>query len=269
MLIRQPCVAGRFYPGDQTELLHELDHCMPPSQPIETALGIVAPHAGYMYSGKVAGEVYAQVNIPETVILACPNHTGTPVEFSIWAEGQWETPLGNVPVDSDLASRVLEYFPEAESDEEAHLSEHANEVHLPFLQRLRPGVRIVPIVVRCSELEPLKTFGRSLAKAIQACGKATLIIASSDMTHMETHESAKAKDRLAIEQMLKLDEEGLWNTVRQHRISMCGYGPAIVMLTAAKELGATRSRLVRYATSGEVSGDYDRVVGYAGLIVQA
>ncbi|MBI2194484.1 MAG: AmmeMemoRadiSam system protein B [Planctomycetes bacterium] len=264
---RQPCVAGSFYPDGREDLLRELEACIPADGVRSPAVGVLAPHAGYLYSGRVAGEVYARVQVPETVVLACPNHTGVPVDFSLWREGAWETPLGKVPVETELADRIFECCPGAESDCDAHLDEHANEVHLPFLQKIQPGVRIVPVVVRASHRDALKDFGHGLAMAIRAYGRPALIVASSDMTHRESHESARTKDRLAIDQMLRLDEDGLWNTVRSHRISMCGYGPAVLMIRAAKDLGATRAELVRYATSGEVSGDYGSVVGYAGMVI--
>ena len=266
MPTRQPSVAGRFYEGFRERLLSELAKYIPPCDEKVKALGILSPHAGYVYSGKIAGEVYSRIDIPDTVLIACPNHTGTPVEFSVWSEGEWETPLGPVPIDEDLAARILASCRAATSDTEAHRGEHSAEVHLPFLQHLRPEVRIVPVAVRTMELSRLKDFGRGLAEALRQDGREVLIVASSDMTHFESHESAKERDRLAIDRMLEMDEDGLWDTVRRHQISMCGCGPAVIMLHAVKELGATQADLVRYSTSGEVFGDYDRVVGYAGMI---
>lgn len=266
MSTRRPYVAGRFYPGTRSELLDELQECIPASAAKRRVLGILAPHAGYMYSGRVAGEVYSRIEIPDSVVLFCPNHTGYPVDFSVWSGGAWETPLGTVPVDETLASLILKHCPGAERDQMAHRGEHAIEVHLPFLQRIHPETKIVPIVVRSQELKDFKAFGQGLAEAIRQSGNQTLVVASSDMTHFETHNSAKAKDKLAIDRMLAMDEDGLFETVQEHEITMCGYGPATVMLSAVKALGATSAELVRYATSGEVSGDYDRVVGYAGMI---
>ena len=268
MLSRPPYVAGRFYPETEQALLEELEQCIPVSASKENAIGILAPHAGYLYSGRVAGEVYSRINVPETAVLFCPNHTGFPVDFSVWASGQWETPLGNVVVDEKLARLVLDQCPGAEEDTMAHRDEHAIEVHLPFLQILNPEVQIVPVVVRSSSLEAFKKFGHGLAEAIRLHDRQTLIVASSDMSHFESHESSKAKDKLAIDCMLEMDEDGLYQTVHDHSITMCGYGPASIMMSAARDLGASSSELVRYATSGEVSGDYEKVVGYAGMIVK-
>jgi AmmeMemoRadiSam system protein B len=266
MSTREAYVAGRFYEGNRARLLSQLQDCIPPSKEKVKALGIVSPHAGYVYSGKVAGEVYAKIEIPGTAVVACPNHTGFPVDFSVWAKGEWRTPLGTSPIDEELASRILSCCKDAVDDEQAHLYEHSAEVQVPFLQHLKPDIRIVPIVVHSDDVGRLRAFGQGLAEAVKASGKDVLLVASTDMTHFESHESAKARDKLAIDAMLEMDEEKLWKTVRGRKITMCGVAPTVAVIRAVKDLGAKRAELVRYATSGEVFGDYDRVVGYAGLI---
>ena len=266
MPIRKPYAAGSFYPAERASLLDVLDACIQVTEKKQRVIGVLAPHAGYSYSGAVAGEVYSRIKIPETTVLLCPNHTGAPIEFSVWPEGMWQTPLGQASVNECLAERILEYCPGSERDQLAHFSEHAAEVHVPFLQVSRPDARIVPVVVRSVVCSRLTDFGLGLARAIGETGDDALIVASSDMTHFETRESASTKDHLAIDRMLEMDCEGLFRTVQQHKITMCGCGPAIIMMAAAKALGADRAELVRYATSGDTNGDYDEVVGYCGML---
>ncbi len=263
---RQPAVAGTFYPGDKSVLQNELSRLIHERSPKMEATAIVVPHAGYMYSGGVAGEVYGTVRLPKTFIILCPNHTGNGSDFDLWSEGKWFTPLGSAIVDAELCAKLQEYFPRAESDGRAHVREHALEVQIPFLQYLKEDIQFVPLCIRQWHFEYLEELGHAISKIVQENDGQILIIASSDMTHYESQKSANAKDRLAIEQMEKLDPRGLYDVVHEHDISMCGYLPATVAMIAAKDLGSTSGKLVRYATSGDVTGDYSRVVGYAGLI---
>jgi MEMO1 family protein len=265
--VRHAAVAGRFYPGDRAALLAEVQtYEAPVEQPIQ-ALGCVAPHAGYMYSGHVAGAVYARLQIPRRCILMCPNHTGMGMPLSIMSAGEWETPLGDVPIDTELASTLKERLPLLSEDLEAHRSEHGAEVQLPFLQARRSHFTFVPIALGTSHFDVLDKLGKALAEVIAAQKEPVLIIASSDMNHYESDEITRVKDHKAIKRVLAMDARGLWEVVMNEDISMCGFGPTIVMLTAAKILGATSATLVKYATSGDVSGDYESVVGYAGIIV--
>jgi hypothetical protein len=267
--IRPPAVAGRFYPGHSEELLREVRQFAPPSQAARiSAIGCVAPHAGYIYSGHVAGAVYSQLEIPENCIVLCPNHTGRGVPLSIMASTTWQTPLGEVAASTDLASQLLRRFPALEEDSAAHRAEHAIEVQLPFLQAQQKNLHIVPIAIGTSDFEALRGLGEALADVIGASDENILIVASSDMNHYESDAITRVKDHKAIERVLALDARGLWEVVMNEDISMCGFGPTVAMLTAAKILGATTATLIRYATSGDVSGDRDRVVGYAGIIVQ-
>jgi len=184
------------------------------------------------------------------------------------SEGIWETPLGPVPIASDFAADLKQRCPLLHEDSAAHRSEHAAEVELPFLQIRQPKLSFVPIALGTGQFEALDQLGIALAEAVTAHGKPVLIIASSDMNHYESDAITRIKDQSAIEPILQLDARALHHVVTQQHVSMCGFGPAIAMLTAAKRLGATSAELVKYATSGDISGDRDRVVGYAGIVVR-
>ncbi len=271
--VRTPAVAGRFYPSRAEELLREVREFTSTGKiPTETgriaAIGCVAPHAGYIYSGGVAGAVYSRLKIPERCVILCPNHTGKGRPLAIMASTTWQTPLGEVAADADMSARLLHRFPALQEDSAAHRAEHAIEVQLPFLQALRPELKIVPIAIGTSDFNVLRGLGEALADVIANQKKKVLIIASSDMNHYESDAITRVKDHKAIERVLTMDARGLWEVVMNEDISMCGFGPTIVMLTAAKLLGATSATLVKYATSGDVSGDYESVVGYAGIIVK-
>ncbi|HZQ25917.1 MAG TPA: AmmeMemoRadiSam system protein B [Terriglobales bacterium] len=266
--LRHAAVAGRFYPGDPATLLADVkSHLAPVTEPVP-ALGCVAPHAGFMYSGHVAGAVYAGLAIPRRVVVMCPNHTGMGQPLSINTQGAWETPLGRVSVDTELASTLLETFSPLSDDAEAHRKEHGIEVQLPFLQARRAQLALVPIAVGTGHYESLAGLGHALAEVIAAQSEPVLIVASSDMNHYESDSITRVKDRKAIDCILALDARGLYDTVLNEDISMCGFGPTVAMITATKELGASRAELVKYATSGDISGDREMVVGYAGVIVR-
>ncbi len=273
--IRQPAVAGRFYPGNAQRLRAEVEtftteratagHKAPETK--IPAFGCVVPHAGYMYSGAVAGAVYRRVELPRRFVILCPNHTGMGEPLAIMSQGAWHTPLGDVAVDGELAERLKSETPLLREDQEAHRYEHALEVQLPFLQVLKSGLQFVPITVGTANFEALSTLGSVIGRVLSELREPALVIASSDMNHYESDEVTRVKDRRAIDQLLALDPRGLYDTVRQGNISMCGYGPATIMLIAARGMGATKAELIRYATSGDVSGDRDMVVGYAGIAV--
>lgn len=285
--IRAPAVAGRFYPGRAEELLREIrEYTSAGKTPVEAgriaAIGCVAPHAGYIYSGGVAGAVYSRLEIPKRCVILCPNHTGKGRPLSIMANTTWQTPLGEVAADAEMGARLLRRFPALEENSAAHRAEHAIEVQLPFLQARQPELNIVPIAIGTSDFDVLRGLGEALADVIAARqeddpekdgqeedrAEKVLIVASSDMNHYESDAVTRVKDHKAIERVLAMDARGLWEVVMNEDISMCGFGPTIVMLTAAKLLGAAAATLVKYATSGEVSGDYESVVGYAGIIVE-
>ncbi len=268
-LVRRPAVAGRFYPGNPDDLRSEARSYLVTSsdKPIR-AIGCIAPHAGYMYSGHVAGAVFARVEIPERCIVLCPNHTGMGVPLAIVSEGAWETPLGDVGIDSQLAHALKRQFPALEDDAAAHRAEHAAEVELPFLQLQQPRLKFVPIALGTGRFEILAKLGEALADVIAAEDDSVLIVASSDMNHYESDAVTRIKDHRAIERILSLDPHGLYEVVTQQNVTMCGFGPAVAMLTAARKLGGKSAELVKYATSGDISGDRDMVVGYAGVVVR-
>ena len=266
-MIRTPAVAGQFYPGNPQTLEKEVASFLKDMKK-EDVLGVMAPHAGYIYSGKVAGSVYSRINIPRDVIIIGPNHTGLGHSEAIICSGAWHMPGGDVEINSELSGAILEGSRYLMDDPLAHHREHSLEVHIPFLQHFRKDLRIVPIAMMSMDYDVCHDIGHAVAGAIKSFKDPVLIVASSDMTHYESHTSAKEKDRKAIDRMLALDDEGLLKTVRDMRITMCGVVPATIMLIACKELGAKRAELVDYATSGETSGDYEHVVGYAGIIVK-
>ena len=268
-ILRHPAVAGRFYPGDPDDLRAEArDYLSQTTQATVKAIGCVAPHAGYMYSGHVAGTVFARIEIPECCVVLCPNHTGMGRALAVMSDGDWQTPLGDVPLDAQLAAALKERFPSLQEDSAAHRAEHGAEVELPFLQLRQPKLRFLPIALGTAQFEVLAGLGAALAEVIASQDEPVLIVASSDMNHYESDAITRAKDHRAIERILTLDARGLFDAVTQQNISMCGFGPAVAMLTAARQLGAKSAELVKYATSGDVSGDRDMVVGYAGIVIQ-
>jgi AmmeMemoRadiSam system protein B len=266
-MLRQPAVAGHFYQGSSTALKEQVEGFLVPAARKIKAKGILSPHAGLVYSGSVAGAVYSSIELPDTFVLIGPNHTGLGAPVSIMTTGPWMTPLGMVTVDEELARTVLSKSRRIQEDTLAHLREHSLEVQLPFLQCLKKEFAIVPIQMMDTRLETCGDLGNALAAAITELKREVLIIASSDMSHYVPAKIADKKDHMAIKRILDLDAQGLYYTVRDEDISMCGYGPAVAMLTACKALGATKAELIKYANSGEVSGDYDQVVGYAGIVV--
>jgi len=275
--LRHPAVAGRFYPREAERLRADVRSYLSQTgskkeesssgpAPVH-AIGCIAPHAGYMFSGHVAGAVFGRLEVPLRCIVMCPNHTGMGRALAIMSEGEWETPLGHVPIDTELAAALKHQCPLLSEDSAAHRAEHAAEVELPFLLMRQPKVTFVPIALGTGQLEALEQLGFAIAEVIATQKDRILIVASSDMNHYESDAVTRVKDHQAIERILTLDARGLHEVVTQQNISMCGYGPAVAMLTAARKLGAKSAELVKYATSGDISGDRDLVVGYAGVVV--
>ncbi len=267
-MIREPAVSGQFYPDSPSKLKSMIDSFIDKDAEKEDIVGLLAPHAGYIYSGAVVGAVISKVQFKDTFVILGPNHTGYGKPFSIMTEGKWKTPLGEVEIDSELAKKMVSISAYLKEDIEAHEFEHSIEVQVPFLQYFRPDVKIVPIILSLGNGDIYKQIGRDIVQALSALKREAIIFASSDMSHYEPQGVAKKKDQLAIQAMINLDQDELLKRVEGENISMCGYAPAVVMLTAAKELGATSPRLVKYQTSGDVSGDYNAVVGYAGVILK-
>jgi len=262
---RKACVAGFFYPAQQNSLLEFLSSNVHHDGAIQNAVGIVMPHAGYVYSGVTAAKTISQIRVPDTVILLGPNHTGCGTEFSIMEKGRWTIPLGTISVDEKLAKNLIDACGLLIDDQTAHLREHSLEVQLPFLFYCNSNVKIVPITIASNDFDDCQQVGEAIAECIK--DKDVLILASSDMTHYETLSSAEEKDHSAIDAILALDEKKLAETVISKRISMCGFMPVFITLVAAKKLGAKGAELIDYRTSGETSGDYESVVGYAGIVI--
>lgn len=266
--VRHPAVAGRFYPGDPKVLLRDVKSYLAPGGAKISALGCVVPHAGYMYSGHVAGAVYARLELPRRYVILCPNHTGAGEPLAIMSAGAWRTPLGEARIDQALAEELMRSYRWLAEDAAAHRAEHALEVQLPFLQALQPEFSFVPIALGTANYEVLASLGEALGAVLAAQKEPVLIIASSDMNHYESDALTRIKDHKAIEKLLARDARGLYEVVVREDISMCGFGPAVAMLAAAERLGATSAELVKYATSGDISGDRSAVVGYAGVVVK-
>jgi AmmeMemoRadiSam system protein B len=268
MVVRPPAVAGQFYSADKAALAKEVARLTDPAAKREECLGAVSPHAGYIYSGPVAGKTLSRVAFKDSFIVMGPNHTGIGKPFSIMSKGSFKTPLGEVKIDTELAEAILKGSRRMEEDASAHGYEHSVEVQLPFLQQAGGAITFVPIVIAEQAIGELKAAGRDLAAAIKGWGRRAVVISSSDMTHYESDRSAREKDKKAIDAILALDEDRLMKEIIERDISMCGFAPTIVMLSALKELGAKKAELVDYKTSGDASGDYTSVVGYAGIIIK-
>lgn len=266
-MIRQPAVAGMFYPAAKGALESEVKKYLEFKATPRKVTGLVAPHAGYVYSGPVAGAVYASVEVPEKCIILSPNHSGRGAPAAIMTEGSWAIPTGEIPIDSNLAKKLVSNCTELENDISAHVAEHSLEVQLPFLFAKQPKLSFVPLTVSHLRTDVCKKIGEAIAKTIKDTAENILIVASSDMNHYESQQITEKKDRAAIDKVLAMDPEGLLKTCGENRISMCGVVPTAIMLFAAKTLGAKETKLIQHATSGDVSGDYDAVVGYAGMIV--
>lgn len=269
--LRSPAVAGRFYPDSDRELSEQVASFLGQeagSRP-RRACAVMAPHAGYVYSGGVAGKVFAAIEVPRRVVLLGPNHTGRGPRISVMDSGAWRIPGADVPVDEELAAAILAAFPAAQPDREAHRFEHALEVELPFLVARQPDLRIVPVVLGVLSASDAVGFGKALHRAVRAVSQAgdVLVVASSDMSHYLPDDTARQVDRTALAPLLAFDPEGLYRTVVEHDISMCGFIPATAMLAYAREAGASPPELVAYATSAEAFGDRSRVVGYAGVVL--
>jgi len=269
-VLRLPAVAGRFYPSDPDELtavLREHATAPPGAKPLHVKACLV-PHAGYLYSGHVAGAVFSRIALPPKILILGVRHFPRGQPMAILSRGAWRTPLGDSPIDEALAQYLAAACPLLREDSVAHAAEHSLEVQLPFLQVLVPGFAFVPVVLGTVRFEDLVTVGEAIGSALTASRDEILLLATSDLNHYEDDTTTRVKDHKAIEQLLALDAIGLYNVCRRKQISMCGLGPAVAMLTALRVIGGQRAELVRYATSGDVSGDRSAVVGYAGMIFQ-
>jgi MEMO1 family protein len=267
-MLRLPAVAGQFYPADPRELTRLIRKFSVEDPSIKKAhvRASLVPHAGYIYSGGVAGAVFARMNLPKQILVLGVRHSPMGEDLAILSEGPWRTPLGDAPVDETLAQRVKVACPGLREDSIAHSREHSLEVEIPFLQILDPGFSFVPIAVGSLRFEELHELGMGLARVLKESQEEILVVTSSDMNHYEPDDVTRVKDAKAIDRMKAVDAKGLFEVCRKEKISMCGLGPAVAMLTAMKELGVESGEVVRYATSGDVNGDRGAVVGYAGMI---
>jgi AmmeMemoRadiSam system protein B/AmmeMemoRadiSam system protein A len=268
-MIRNPVVAGQFYPASAEDLREMIAQLTDVKAEKEEVVGLLVPHAGYIYSGRVTGATISRIKFKETFIIIGPSHTGLGKPYSVMTEGVWRTPLGDVETDTELAKKIVEVSAYVREDDGAQEGEHAVEVQLPFLQYFRSDIRIVPIILAYSRADIYKEIGRDIARAIKELDREVVIMASGDMTHYESQKAASEKDHLAVEAMLELDEDELTRRYEAHNITMCAHGPVVCLISAAKELGVSGAELVKYETSGDTTGDYSAVVGYAGVIFKS
>ncbi len=267
-MLRLPAFAGRFYPSDSKGLTDAVrQYSQPDAQheaiPVKACL---VPHAGYMYSGHVAGAAFARVAIPRKVIVLGVRHHPRGEPAAILSSGAWRTPLGDAPIDEALAAELRRECALLREDGVAHSTEHSLEVQVPFLQALAPGFSFVPVALGTVQFESLVSVGEALGRVLKNAKESVLLLTTSDLNHYEDDATTRMKDRKAIDRLLARDARGLYDTCRNEDISMCGLGPAVALLTALHALGAEKAELVKYGTSADVSGDRSMVVGYAGMI---
>ncbi len=264
---RKAVYAGSFYPSGRDELTQMLEDLVPGERERAICAAAICPHAGYIYSGRTAGETYGRCAIPEAAIILGPNHTGRGARYALSGADYWETPLGRTPVNKDIVGDLLSN-PLFELDDRPHETEHSIEVQIPFLQFLREDISIVPICLNNSAGNPdWSSAGEAIAGIIKRYPEQIIVVASTDLTHYESESEAREKDRYAIEAILQMDADKLLQGVVRQGISMCGYGPVITTIHLCRKLGKKKCRLVHYSTSGETSGDFKRVVGYGGIII--
>ncbi len=279
-MIRRPAVAGAFYEADPEALKRRIEWCFshelgPGSIPSmgsgRTIEGVIAPHAGFMYSGPVAAHAYHELvtdGIPETVIIICPNHTGMGSGVSIMHRGAWETPLGTVEIDTELADAVIRESGIIDPDPSAHSREHSCEVHLPFIQYFTDDFSIVPVTMWMQDQETAADVGHAVASAIERTGIDAVVVASTDFTHYSPQDLAVRNDNLIIERIRAMDDTGMYAVISELNATMCGYGPVAANIISSRLRGAAECRLLKHATSGDITGDYSSVVGYASLVLR-
>lgn len=279
--LRQPAVAGSFYDADLTSLNKQIENCFlhkigPGKIPLvnpkkgNNIIGFVSPHAGYMYSGSVAANGFYKIALdgkPDTIIILGPNHQGFGEDVSIMAEGKWKTPLGELEIDVEMAEDIFKNSKIIKNDKKAHQYEHSIEVQLPFIQYIfGKDIKFVPICMTRQDINTDIEIAKSICSSV--VDKNILIIASSDFTHYEPQDYAKNVDKQAINAILEFNPKKLYDMIYHQNLTMCGPGPITVMLIACETLGAKKAELLKYATSGDISGLYGQVVGYASIIIK-
>lgn len=267
-MIRQAAVAGQFYPAGRSELVVQLDSLLLAKGQPKKVKGLIIPHAGYVYSGAVAGEVFASAAIPQQVILLGSKHHDAGENIAVSRAEGWATPLGTIPVATALREQLVRQIDALSVDDRAHEYEHSLEVMLPFLLHRQPQLQIVPIALGQLSLADCLELGREIARVVQNYAGEILLLASTDMNHFSSAEISEKLDFMAIDAMTAYDPQRLYQVVRDNQISMCGVLPTIVVMQAAYDLGARECQLIRYSHSGQVNGDNSSVVGYAGLTIQ-
>jgi AmmeMemoRadiSam system protein B len=278
-MIRKPAVAGLFYESDAEALKKRIEWCykhpLGPGRIPEhignerNIKGIMAPHAGYQYSGPVAAHSYlelAEDGFPETILILCPNHTGRGSGLSVMTEGSWQTPLGEVPIDYEFAGELVNQCPILDTDPSAHLQEHSCEVQLPFLQHISSQFQLVPLCMWMQDIETATELGQVIAKTAKEMDRDIVIIASTDFTHYQPQQVAESQDSQVLDAITAFDEKVMMRKVQELNVTMCGYGPVTATMTASKAMGALQSRILKYATSGDITGDHSSVVGYASAV---
>ncbi|MFZ5801860.1 MAG: AmmeMemoRadiSam system protein B [Candidatus Omnitrophota bacterium] len=268
MAVREPVVAGSFYPAEAPTLKRFCESYLKPRRGLVTAHAVLLPHAGYVYSGRTACETLARVHVPDLVLLIGPNHHGWGASFSMMTEGTWRTPLGEVPIDPGLAHALGKASGELSDDPDAHAQEHSLEVEIPFLQTKNPSLRIVPLLIGTSDTARIRRVAQQIGPLLASWPEKLLLVISSDMNHYESDAVTHRKDHKALAAIEKLDAEGLAETVHRSKISMCGFAAAYLLLCMKGILPLTKATVADYRTSGPVSGDLQRVVGYAGIIFE-
>ncbi len=267
--IRKPVAAGHFYPGEASRLATMLSRLILEREEKKAVKSVICPHAGYIYSGQVAGQVYGSIQIPETAIILAPNHSGYGEPYSLGDFSSWQTPLGEILTDEELANLLLKKSGYLQKDKVAHLKEHSLEVQLPFLQYLKPDIKIVGLCLSgIVKDRAWPEIASSLTRSIQELGRPVLLVASSDFSHEDNPELARENDRYVLQAIVNMDEELLAERIEERQVTMCGFGPVIVTLIAARQLGAKKVQLLQYTTSADVTGQTDYVVGYAGLTIE-
>ncbi|HZD33847.1 MAG TPA: MEMO1 family protein [Nitrososphaeraceae archaeon] len=278
---RKPSVSGIFYSSAKEELVAELEGCfmnkvfgpgrLPPTDQVREIYGLVSPHAGYLYSGAVAANGYYNISSStfDSVILVGPNHYGLGSDVATTMDGIWESPLGEVAVNQNVANDIASKATSMANDEFAHSRDHCLEVQIPFLLYTFERFRIVPIILTNQDEYIAHELGSAISDAVKdgaSKGKKFMLIASSDFTHYESNAEAHRKDSQLIKSILSLDVGSFYSNLRQYNVSACGYGAIATIMVAAKNLGATQGQLLRYATSGDVMGDTSSVVGYSSIL---
>ncbi len=283
-MIRQPCVEGIFYPSNSNVLeetiedyFNNIEDCnLEDISQTNTISTIVVPHAGYQYSGQCASYAFkslAKETLPDTVIIIGPNHTGLgSKKIALSQHDYWKTPLGEIEVDNEFNKELIEQNPDCDYDDAAHMREHSLEVEIPFIQYISKiqgkEIKILPITISYQEVNTCINLGKSIYEIIEKLNRNCVIVASTDLTHYETAESAKTKDTKVLNDIEAMDIEQLVSDINTYNISMCGYGPVITGITYSKLSNALSSTILDYRNSGDVQKEYDSVVGYGSAIIK-